>query len=158
MTFVIELVKSGKLHVVLGKHKYREIYTLKSGEVVWRRLGRNCKASIKTDAERTELISTNNTHSSPHPVTMRSMSSPQPMSTPNTRASTSKTDISTSTAEVNESTSSSSSTFSLQFPHDPGAEIMTTPAAETSITAAAFMQEISATPAMTSLAEQNYPI
>lgn len=43
-----------------------------------------------------------------------------------------------------------------KFPHDPGAEIMTTPTSDTSITPA--VQEISATPAMTTLAERNYPM
>lgn len=115
MTLLFEPVISGKPHMVLGKHKIRESYTLKSGKILWRCLDRNCKASIKPDAEWTDLILANNTQSDPHPITRRSMSSPQPMSTPKTRASTSKT-----AAELNESTSSSLRTFFLSSHTTPG--------------------------------------
>lgn len=43
-----------------------------------------------------------------------------------------------------------------KFPHSPGAEIISTPTSDTSITPA--VQEISATPDMTTWAERNYPM
>lgn len=75
MSIVVEELKTGRPTILLNKNKYREAYTFKSGEIVWRCLGRNCAATVRTDANKTKVIVANNKHSGPHPVTMRSLSS-----------------------------------------------------------------------------------
>ncbi|KAG8286063.1 hypothetical protein J6590_068538 [Homalodisca vitripennis] len=47
--------------------------------ITWRCLGRNCGATLKTNAEATRLVSCSGKHQGPHPVTMRTLSlSPAP--------------------------------------------------------------------------------
>ncbi|KAG8329911.1 hypothetical protein J6590_075843 [Homalodisca vitripennis] len=75
--FSLELSKSGKPHILYDNFKYRESYSLKNGEVVWRCLGKTCSATIKTDESKKELITVNAKHTGHHPVTMRSLSTPQ---------------------------------------------------------------------------------
>ncbi|KAG8328735.1 hypothetical protein J6590_102727 [Homalodisca vitripennis] len=77
MSLNIEFTKNGKPNILLNGHKYRESYTLKSGEIIWRCLGRSCGATIKSDSERTTVAKVNSKHSGPHPVTMRALTSPQ---------------------------------------------------------------------------------
>ncbi|KAG8254846.1 hypothetical protein J6590_106945, partial [Homalodisca vitripennis] len=48
-----------------------------SGEIIWRCLGRNCGATIKSNSERTTVTTVNCKHSGPHPVTMRALTSPR---------------------------------------------------------------------------------
>jgi len=70
----VERTKNGKSHITYKKYKYRESYHLKTGEIVWRCLGAVCKATIKTDAEITQIVSTHHGHEGRHPVTMAAMS------------------------------------------------------------------------------------
>lgn len=101
MSLCLELTKKGKPNILFKNNKYREGYTIKSGEVVWRCLGRTCSATIKTNADKTEVTETNNKHSGPHPVTMRSLLSPRnsPNSTPKAES-----DVTTNTLVSNGST------------------------------------------------------
>ncbi|KAG8250329.1 hypothetical protein J6590_103908 [Homalodisca vitripennis] len=62
--------------------KYRQQRILKNGELSWRCLGRNCGASIKTDADITRVTVYNDKHSGDHPATMRTLMSPLPISRP----------------------------------------------------------------------------
>lgn len=71
MSFIIEVSKYGKDTILYNNYKYRESYGLKSGDIVWRCLGKTCKASIKTDKDKFGIFSFNECHSGPHPVTMR---------------------------------------------------------------------------------------
>lgn len=78
MTFLIETTKAGKSTILFNNYKYREHYKLKtSDEISWRCLGRNCGASIRTNVQKTMIISKNEKHSGPHPITMRSHMSPR---------------------------------------------------------------------------------
>ncbi|KAG8310731.1 hypothetical protein J6590_058129 [Homalodisca vitripennis] len=77
MDFNIELTKNGKPFITFKNHKYREAYSIKNGDVIWRCLGRTCGASIKTDANKSSISIVKSTHSGPHPVTMRSFPSPE---------------------------------------------------------------------------------
>lgn len=76
MAFVIEITKNGKPNILYKNKKYRESYAIKSGNIVWRCLGRTCGATIKTDADKTTIIESINKHTGHHPVTMRTLSSP----------------------------------------------------------------------------------
>lgn len=87
MSIKLETTKNGKPNILFRNYKYRESHKLKSGEIVWRCLGRICSSTIKTDENQTTIISSNLTHKGPHPVTMRTLT-PQPStSTPNTTPS-----------------------------------------------------------------------
>ncbi|KAG8304353.1 hypothetical protein J6590_096041 [Homalodisca vitripennis] len=77
MDFNIELTKNGKPFITFKNHKYREAYSIKNGDVIWRCLGRTCGASIKTDVNKSSISIVKSTHSGPHPVTMRSFPSPE---------------------------------------------------------------------------------
>ncbi|KAG8286034.1 hypothetical protein J6590_069444 [Homalodisca vitripennis] len=88
MSISIELTKNSKPHIIHNYYKYRKSYTLKSGETIWRCLGRSCGATLKTDVNRESIVSSNEKHSGPHPSTMRSLmsshmsSSPTPSTSP----------------------------------------------------------------------------
>ncbi|KAG8324791.1 hypothetical protein J6590_108408 [Homalodisca vitripennis] len=73
MNFTIEKTKNGKPHILYNNNKFRESYHSKNGDITWRCLGRNCKAMVKTNLEKTQILSTNDNHDGPHPVTMRSL-------------------------------------------------------------------------------------
>ncbi|KAG8245776.1 hypothetical protein J6590_099417 [Homalodisca vitripennis] len=77
MSLKIEFTKNGKPNILFNNNKYRENYSLKSGEIIWRCLGRNCGATIKSNSERTTVTTVNCKHSGPHPVTMRALTSPR---------------------------------------------------------------------------------
>ncbi|KAG8296531.1 hypothetical protein J6590_055176 [Homalodisca vitripennis] len=77
MSLKIEFTKNGKPNILFNNNKYRESYSLKSGEIIWRCLGRNCGATIKSNSERTTVTTVNCKHSGPHPVTMRALTSPR---------------------------------------------------------------------------------
>ncbi|KAG8274519.1 hypothetical protein J6590_106057, partial [Homalodisca vitripennis] len=77
MSLKIEFTKYGKPNVLFNNNKYRGNYSLKSGEIIWRCLGRNCGATIKSNPERTTVTTVNCKHSGPHPVTMRALTSPR---------------------------------------------------------------------------------
>ncbi|KAG8307910.1 hypothetical protein J6590_010347 [Homalodisca vitripennis] len=77
MSLKIEFTKNGKPKILFNNNKYRESYSLKSGEIIWRCLGRNCGATIKSNSERTTVTTVNFKHSGPHPVTMRALTSPR---------------------------------------------------------------------------------
>lgn len=79
MTLNIEITKNGKPHILYRNNKYRQSYTTKNGEVVWRCLGSSCKATLKTDTEKNQIIACKNTHTGSHPTALRS---PRPSSTP----------------------------------------------------------------------------
>uniref|UniRef100_A0A1B6EZX8 FLYWCH-type domain-containing protein n=1 Tax=Cuerna arida TaxID=1464854 RepID=A0A1B6EZX8_9HEMI len=86
MTFIIESTKSEKSTIGYLSHKYRESYiAVKTGDITWRCLGSKCRATVKTDNNRTRILACNNKHSGPHPATMRALS-PQLTSTPRTPA------------------------------------------------------------------------
>lgn len=87
MSFVLEVSKTGKDTVLYNNYKYRESYPVKNGDIVWRCLGRKCKALIRTNSEKNAIYSANETHSGPHPVTLRSMS-PLAQSSQNHRMTT----------------------------------------------------------------------
>lgn len=76
MSFELEEVKNGKDIILYKNHKYRETYSVKCGDIVWKCLGKNCRASIKTNNEKTAIYSSTDTHSGQHPVTMRTMTPP----------------------------------------------------------------------------------
>ncbi|KAG8276382.1 hypothetical protein J6590_066743 [Homalodisca vitripennis] len=79
MTLTLEQTKNGKPLILHHNYKYRESHCLKNGERAWRCLGRNCGATLKTNAEATRLVSCSGKHQGPHPVTMRTLSlSPAP--------------------------------------------------------------------------------
>lgn len=86
MPLNIEYTRNGKPNIIFNNYKYRESYPLKGGEIVWRCLGRTCNATVKTDPDKTTVIIGNGKHSGPHPVTMRSLTSPSTprTTTPNT--------------------------------------------------------------------------
>lgn len=73
MSFTLEVTKNGKDAIIFNKHKYRECYSVKNGDLVWRCLGKNCKASIRTNKDKTGIFSANESHTGPHPVTMRTL-------------------------------------------------------------------------------------
>lgn len=73
MSFILEASKIGKDTILYNNHKYRESYSVKSGEIVWRCLGKTCKASIRTDKTKNAIYSSNESHSGQHPITMRSL-------------------------------------------------------------------------------------
>lgn len=72
MSFTLEVSKTGKDTIVYNDHKYRERYSIKSGDIVWQCLGRVCKASITTDNNKTAIYRSNENHTGQHPVTLRS--------------------------------------------------------------------------------------
>lgn len=80
MSFTLEVVKGGKDRILYNNSKYREHYSIKSGDIVWRCLGRTCKASIKTNKEKTAIYEAVDSHSGPHPVTMRPSTPSTPVS------------------------------------------------------------------------------
>lgn len=76
MSFVLEEVRNGKDIILYKNYKYRETYSVKSGDIVWKCLGKNCRASIRSNNEKTVLYSSSDTHTGQHPVTMRTMTPP----------------------------------------------------------------------------------
>ncbi|KAG8315018.1 hypothetical protein J6590_079602 [Homalodisca vitripennis] len=79
MDFTVEKTTAGKPCILFKNYKYRQQRTLKSGDINWRCLtGKNCGASIKTDANVTNLSIVNDKHTGAHAVTMRQMKSPGP--------------------------------------------------------------------------------
>ncbi|KAG8305326.1 hypothetical protein J6590_072032 [Homalodisca vitripennis] len=56
MTLTLEQTKNGKPLILHHNYKYRESHCLKNGERAWRCLGRNCGATLKTNAEATRLV------------------------------------------------------------------------------------------------------
>lgn len=96
MSFVLETSKNGKDCILYHNHKYRESYPLKSGDIVWRCLGKICKATIKTNQEKNAIFFSSEIHTGKHPVTMRALTptpSPHkrfpPTSTPGSESFTS---------------------------------------------------------------------
>lgn len=73
MSFILEVNKNGKDTILFNDHKYRESYQVKNGDLVWRCLGRVCKASVRTNKEKTVIYHSNEIHSGQHPVTMRAL-------------------------------------------------------------------------------------
>lgn len=73
MSFVLEVKKNGKDIILYNDNKFRESYQIKCGDVVWRCLGKTCKAFIRTNEEKTAIFSSNESHSGQHPVTMRAL-------------------------------------------------------------------------------------
>lgn len=73
MSFVLETKKNGKDIILYNNHKFRESYPVKSGDLVWRCLGKICKAFVRTNQEKTVIFSSNETHIGPHPATARSV-------------------------------------------------------------------------------------
>lgn len=115
MSFIIEYTKNGKPNIVFLNHKYRESYSsAKSGEITWRCLGSKCRASVKTDENKTNIVSTNNKHSGPHPVTMRTLT-PLTTSTPSRPPTPAP---STSSAPVSDTDTPRTSTPSTPPPDD----------------------------------------
>lgn len=84
MSFILEEVKNGKDIILYNNFKYRETYSIKSGDIVWKCLGKLCKASIKTNKEKTIIHASSNTHSGQHPVTMRALTPTTCCTTPMT--------------------------------------------------------------------------
>lgn len=78
MSFILEVSKNGKDTILFNNYKYRESYTVKSGDIVWKCLGRNCKATIKTDGQKTAIFFSSEAHNGPHPVTMRALTPTPP--------------------------------------------------------------------------------
>ncbi|KAG8301818.1 hypothetical protein J6590_043424 [Homalodisca vitripennis] len=77
MDFTVVKTTAGKPCILFKDFKYRQQRTLKSGDINWRCLtGKNCGASIKTDANLTRLSIVNEKHTGAHAVTMRQMKSP----------------------------------------------------------------------------------
>lgn len=78
MSFDLEVTKNGKDFIIYNNYKYRETYSLKSGDIVWRCLGKNCKATVKTDKDKKGIYFTNEEHRGIHPVTLRSLAPSPP--------------------------------------------------------------------------------
>ncbi|KAG8263734.1 hypothetical protein J6590_025824 [Homalodisca vitripennis] len=74
MVLLVEQSKSGKPLILYNNYKYRESYCLKNGERAWRCLGGKCGATVRTNAEAAQLVSSSGKHHGPHPVTMRTLS------------------------------------------------------------------------------------
>lgn len=79
MTFVLEVNNKGKDIILYNDYKYREGYPVKNGDIVWRCLGKICKGSIRTNREKTAIYSAKESHTGPHPVTMRHLTSTPPI-------------------------------------------------------------------------------
>lgn len=75
MSFTLETVKKGKDLIQFNNFKYRESYSLKCGDIVWKCLGKLCKASIKTNKAKTIIHDTNGEHVGHHPITLRTLTS-----------------------------------------------------------------------------------
>lgn len=73
MSIHLDKTKQGKPSIVLDRYKYRLERILVNGETSWRCLGKDCQASIRTNADHTEVVGRKNQHSGRHPVTMRSL-------------------------------------------------------------------------------------
>lgn len=78
MSFILQTTKNGKDIIQYENNKYRESYSVKCGDIVWRCLGRSCKASIKTNKEKNIIFSSNGSHNGSHPVTMAALQTPTP--------------------------------------------------------------------------------
>ncbi|KAG8274876.1 hypothetical protein J6590_098208 [Homalodisca vitripennis] len=77
MTFTVEKTKSGSPFIIFNNVKYRQKRILRNGDVSWLcLLGKNCGASIKTDANMTRVTVCNDRHTGDHAVTMSSLLSP----------------------------------------------------------------------------------
>ncbi|KAG8329284.1 hypothetical protein J6590_090089 [Homalodisca vitripennis] len=77
MNFTVEKTNSGNPCIIFNNVKYRQLRTLRNGEISWRcLLGKKCGASIKTDADITRVSVCNVKHTGEHGVTMRSLLSP----------------------------------------------------------------------------------
>lgn len=97
MTFVLLSSKVGKDLILFNEHKYRESRALKNGDVVWQCLGKGCKATLKTDKEKSAIYYANEEHTGSHPLTMRTTTTPKQSkrlrpATPTSVASTPTTD------------------------------------------------------------------
>lgn len=77
MSFTLEVSKTGRDVIIFNKHKYRQCYKVKNGDIVFRCLGRTCKAFVKTNTEKTGIFDINESHSGPHPITMRALTPTQ---------------------------------------------------------------------------------
>jgi len=106
MDFTIEVSSKGKPIILYKNFKFRESHTLKSGSISWRCLGRDCKASIKTNADKTSVTEVSLKHTGRHPVTLRSL-------TPNQRSPALSSASSTSRPSTPNKTSSGDTDISL---------------------------------------------
>lgn len=70
---MLEEVKNGKVIILYISQIFREVYCLKNGDIVWRCLGKTCKATIKTISRKTAIHFSNDMHTGTHPVTMRNL-------------------------------------------------------------------------------------
>lgn len=131
MSFILEVSKNGKDCILFNNYKYRESYAVKNGDIVWRCLGKNCRASVKTDSGKTAIFSSNETHNGSHPVTMRAFTS-----TPPRRRSPSTTAPS-SVLSLNSTTTMSVPTNSQELDVTPTVEqhrsVQVTPLANTDV-------------------------
>lgn len=73
MSFELVSVRKGKDIILFNDYKYREGYSLKCGDVVWRCLGKVCKATVKTNKEKTVIHFSSDAHTGAHPVTLRAL-------------------------------------------------------------------------------------
>lgn len=78
MSFVLEEVKNGRDIILFNNNKFREGYSLKNSDIVWRCLGKVCKASIRTNKEKTTIYLSNDSHTGAHPVTLRALTPTPP--------------------------------------------------------------------------------
>lgn len=77
MDLNIENRKGGKSLITFDCNKYRESYSRKNGETVWKCLGRTCNASVVTNAAR-DQISVKGSHQGRHPATMCNLTGTPP--------------------------------------------------------------------------------
>lgn len=80
MSFTLEETKNGRDIILFNNYKYRKGHSVKSGDITWKCLGRVCKATIKTNREKTTILFSNDTHTGAHPVTLQSMTPTPPKS------------------------------------------------------------------------------
>lgn len=78
MSFELVVNNKGKDAILYNQYKYRESYNLKNGDIVWRCLGKICKASITTNGDKTAIYLSKDVHTGQHPVTMRALTSTPP--------------------------------------------------------------------------------
>ncbi|KAG8329374.1 hypothetical protein J6590_087921 [Homalodisca vitripennis] len=150
MSLVVEDAKKGRSTLLYDNNKFRESYVLKSGEIIWRCLGRSCKAIVRTDASRTAVTVSNGKHTGPHPVTMRSLMSPG-SGTSSGIVSSSPSPATTSPASAVVSPSAAAVSRALAIASPSPATTLPVPAVVSPSAAAVSPAAVSLRPATTSM-------
>lgn len=81
MSFVLEVSKNGRDTMLLKNYRYRELYTVKRGELCGV-LGINLYGRVRINYEHTVIYTSNETHGGTHPVTLRTLPHTPPQKRP----------------------------------------------------------------------------